>query len=390
MELELLARLRSAEGDAALAAAARASHLDPLRAATALRADGIDAPLASAALTQVRLRRRARSKLGPDAERLWFTRTGLEQATRTSVASRRAARLAAAGVTSIVDLGCGIGADTIALARAGMRVAAVEADPLTAAVAQSNVDALGLPVTIMCADATTVELSDADAVFCDPARRDVRRRFHDPHAYSPPWSFVVGLADRVPATVLKLAPGIDHDLLPPLAEAEWVSVDRDLVECTLWFGPTATVARRASVLSGAGTYEITGTGHRSAAVDGIRPYLVDPDPAVVRAHLVAEFAESIDGALADPHIAYVFTDQPVVSPYGRCFEIVEQLPFAVKDLRRSLRDRGIGRLEILKRGLGVDPDRLRHELRLAGPAGASLVLARLGDRPTALLCRPCR
>ena len=49
-------------------------------------------------------------------------------------------------------------------------------------------------------------------------------------AYSPSWSFVVGLLARVPATVLKLAPGIDHALLPTSAEAEWVSVNGDV--CT--------------------------------------------------------------------------------------------------------------------------------------------------------------
>ena len=172
MDLDLLAKLKSAEGEAALAAATRVISRDPLSAATELRAAGIDAALASAALTQVRLRQRASTKFGPDADPLWFTRTGLQQATRGRVASRRAARLATSGVISVADLGCGIGADAIAFARAGLRVVAVEKDPLTAAVAQSNMDTLSLPVNVMCADVSSTDLSDVDAVFCDPARRD--------------------------------------------------------------------------------------------------------------------------------------------------------------------------------------------------------------------------
>jgi hypothetical protein len=389
--VETLDRLRSPVGAAALVAAAELTDRDPLAAANAMRAAGFEPDLAASALTQARLRRQAEAKFGPDAGRLFFTRPGLEQATRSVVADRRAARLVAAGVTAVADLGCGIGADTIAFARAGLRVLAIESDPATAAIAQSNVDALGLAATVRCADATTVDLSEVDAAFCDPARRDTVRtgRVFDPRAYSPPWSFVVGLTDRIAATVVKSAPGLDHANIPENAEAEWVSVDRDLVECALWFGRLATVPRRASLLTRGASVELTGPGDRAARVGPVDRYVTDPDPAVVRAHLLAEYAETVDGVLADPHIAYVFTDQPTSGPYGRCFEITELLPFALKQLRAALRERGIGKLEILKRGLGVDPARMRRELRLAGPHSATLILTRLGDRPTAFLGQAC-
>ncbi len=388
VDLETLARLRSAEGARALTLAGSLYGGDPLVAAGTVRAAGFDAGLAAAALSQVDLRRRAAAKFGPEADRMWFSRAGLEQATRPVVAAGRAARLAAAGASRVADLGCGIGADTIAFARAGLRVKAVEADPVTAELARSNVEALGLRADIVTADVTTVDLSDVDAAFADPARRDGARRVFDPAAYSPPWSYVVGLAQRVPSTVLKLAPGLDHALIPDGAEAEWVSVDHALVECALWFGPLATVTRRASVLVGGAVHELTGSGTAAAPVAGVRRYLFDPDPAVVRAHLVAEFAATVEGGLADPHIAYVFADQGRSTPYGRCFEVVGELRPGLKHLRTALRERGIGRLEIRKRGLAIEPDRLRHGLRLSGPHGATLVMARIGDRPAALLCQP--
>jgi SAM-dependent methyltransferase len=384
--------LRTVEGEAALAVAAQVTLADPLAAATTLRAAGFGPELASAALTQAGLRRRAEAKFGADAAHMLFTRAGLEQATRAVVARRRAARLAAAGVNRVADLGCGLGADAIAFARAGLSVYAVDADPVTAELAEANAAALGLAdrITVACQDATTVELSRVDAVFCDPSRRDVAagRRVFDPAAYSPPWPFVIGLAERVPKTVLKLGPGIDHALLPRSseAEAEWVSVDGDVVEAAVWCGPLATVPHRATVLRGSDVRELTGTGVLSAPVGGLRPYLFDPDGAVVRSHLVAEFADQVGGSLADPRIAYVFADAPVQTPLGRCFEVVEELPFPLKHLRKALRERDIGRLEIRKRGVAVEPDRLRRELKLAGRSGATLVLLRVGDTPTALLC----
>src|SRR5581483_426304 len=137
--------------------------------ASALRSRGIAASLATAALTQAVLRRRAITKFGASAADLFFTRTGLEQATRGPVAARRAARLAGSGAGSVADLGCGIGADTIAFARAGLRVHAVDASPVAAAATAHNVHALGLShlVEVSTMDATAVPLAGVDAVFCD-------------------------------------------------------------------------------------------------------------------------------------------------------------------------------------------------------------------------------
>jgi SAM-dependent methyltransferase len=386
---DLTTLLRSPEGVNALALAAEVTDLDPLAAVASVRARGVAPELAAAALTQVELRRRAAAKFGPAAGRMFFTRAGLEQATRAVVADRRAARLAAAGVRTLADLGCGLGSDALAAARAGLSVYAVEADPHTAALAAANVAEAGLAdlITVECADATTVDLAGFDAVFADPARRRAGRgRVFDPRSYSPPWDFVAALADRIPRTVLKLAPGIGHDLLPPGAEGEWVSVGGDLVEAAFWCGPLASVPRRAVLLPSA--VELTGSGVEAAPVGPVGAYLYDPDPAVVRAHLVAEFAAAVGGRLADPLIAYVFTDEPVDTPYARRLTVTDVLPFSLKRLRALLRERGVGRLEIRKRGSALEPEKLRRDLKLSGPAAASLVLTRLAGAPTAILCRP--
>jgi SAM-dependent methyltransferase len=419
VDLELLAALRTIEGSAALAAAADVSGREPLAAATALRARGISPGLASAALTQADLRSRAVTKFGAAAAAMMFTRAGLEQATRTVVADRRAARLAAAGVGNLADLGCGLGSDALAAARRGIRVHAVDADPLTAALAAANAEAAGLShlVTVECADATTVPVEQFDAVFADPARRRAGRgRVMDPRSWSPSWDFIGALPARVPRTVLKLAPGIDHALLPPGAEGEWVSVDGDLVEAAFWCGPLAEFPRRAILLPGRAEprstgpalsegsalpsgstlpgaeapspgVELTGSGVEAAPVGPVGAFLYDPDPAVVRSHLVAEFAAAIGGRIADPEIAYVYTDTPVDTPFGRRLEITDVLPFSLKRLRTLLRERDIGRLEIRKRGSALEPEQLRKDLRLSGSAGASLVLTRVAGAPTVLLCR---
>jgi SAM-dependent methyltransferase len=391
VDLYRLTALLTPDGADALAAAMEVSEDDPLAAASKLRARAIAPDLAATALTQAVLRGKARAKFGPDAAVMLFTRAGLEQSTRSEVAARRAARLAASGARTVADLGCGIGADAIAFARAGLRVLAVDADPLTAAVAAANVTVLGLSdrVRVSTMDAREVALDGVDAVFCDPARRTASgRRVFDPKAYSPPWDFVIGLTERVPRTVLKLAPGIDHELVPPGAEAQWVSVHGEVVEAAFWCGPLAQAPRRATLLRGGEAHELTGTGQESAPVGPVRRYLYDPDGAVVRAHLVAEFAATVDGTLADPTIAYVYADRPAPTPYGRCLEVVDSLPFSLKRLRALLRARGAGRLTIAKRGSAVDVERLRRDLRPTGDAELTVVLTRVAGAPTALLCTP--
>jgi SAM-dependent methyltransferase len=381
---ERLAALRGPLGAAALAAAVPLADRDQLGAVTALRRAGYDAGLAGDALGQARLRRRARDKFGGDADRMFFTADGVQQATRPAVADRRARRLATAGVRRVLDLCCGIGSDALACARAGLTVTAVDADPGTAAVAAANAAALGLAdrVEVRVADATAVDRAGYDVVFCDPARRSGDRRTFDPHAWSPPWPFLAGLAAGT--ACLKLGPGIDHGLLPAGAEAEWVSVGGDVVEAALWCGPLAAVPRRASLL-GAG--ELTGTGLHEAPVGPVRGYLYEPDGAVLRAHLVAELADVLGANLGEAGIGYLYSDRLAATPFAAAYAVEEVVPFSVKRLRAALRTRGVGRVTIKKRGFAMAPEEVRRQLKLAGDGDATVVLTRAGGKPVALLCR---
>jgi hypothetical protein len=366
-----------------------------------LRAEGHDPGQVAAALTQTRLRARGRDKLGPFADAMLFTPDGLEQATRLSVAAHHARRFVGAGCRRVVDLGCGLGSDAMAFAGLDLGVLAYDADELTAALATVNLrhwpDA-----QVRCADVTDLDLAEVvtpgDGVWLDPARRTGgrggTRRTFDPEAFSPPYSFVLGVASRVPATGAKLAPGIAHRLLPSDAEAQWVSVGGDVVECALWCGTLARegVRRSALLLDGAGgVHELTAGETGAAPVGSVGPvgsWLHEPDGAVIRAGLVGEVARELGGRLVDPTIAYVTTDRPAASPFARSYAVEDVLPFALKRLRAYLRDRGVGRLTIKKRGSAVDPDQLRRQLRLSGEASATIALTRVDGRPHVLVLRP--
>ncbi|WLQ41224.1 class I SAM-dependent methyltransferase [Streptomyces laculatispora] len=375
---ELLAGLRSYDPATELATATRLRRSHP-------------AALVSAALGQARLRQRAVAKFGAeDAHRMFFTPNGVEQATRTSVAAYRAARFAGTGVRSVADLCCGIGGDAIALARAGIRVLAVDRDPLTAEVAAANAVALGLEelIEVRCADVTEIDTSPCDAVFVDPARRGGRGRIFDPEAYSPPLSWATAAALKAPRAALKIAPGVPHEAIGPQAEAEWISDGGEVKEAVLWFGEGFEAgAYRATLLPSGATLSAPAV-LPAPPVGPVGRYLYEPDGAVIRAHLVADIVNRCDGRLIDEMIAYVTSDELYDSPYTAGYEITDQLPFNTKRLKALLREREVGVLTVKKRGSPVEPEELRRKMKLQGPNRATVFLTRVADAPTMLIGHP--
>ena len=344
---------------------------------------------AAAAMTQVELRLRAREKFGDLAGRMYFTPEGLEQSTRLRVAEHRAARVAMAEPSSVIDLGCGIGGDLVAFARRGLTVAGVDQDPVRVAVAAANLEALGLGGAVQVAEATSLDLSPFGIVFADPARRTARGRVFDVADYSPPWSFVEEVLTR-PACV-KVAPGIPHDLVPEGVEAEWVSDEGEVKEASLWSSYLSSARRRATVIHSSGLATLTDEDQPAGTEVGpVGRFLYEPDGAVIRAGLVTAVAAGVEGHLLDEHIAYVTGDRPFSTPFARTYQVQETLPYKEKALRAALRARNVGRITIKKRGVHVVPDELRRRLDLKGDEEATLVLTRAGGHGTALLVRPLR
>ena len=384
MDLDTFERLLSPAGQSLLAeVASRAGIESDLALGTRLRT-AHDAELVAAAVTQNHLRGKARSKFGDSAPRMYFTPDALEQSTRAVVSEHRTSRLSSSGVRAVVDLGCGIGGDLIAFARQGMRVRGIEFDPVRAAIARANLAALGFSGTVSCEDATEVVLATDEAAFVDPARRDGKGRIFNPTNCLPPWDFVTTLLNG--RSVAKTMPGIAHTLIPTGVEAEWISVDGNLVEACLWGVAFASVRRRATMLPIDAT--LTSDEDESSLVESPGAYLYEPDDAVIRAGLVTAVTAQVGGWLIDPKIAWVSSDAHVSTPFARAFRIVEELPFREKPLKAALVARGIGTLTIKKRGVDVIPEVLIKKLKLKGTVTATVVMTRVSDEGKAYLVEP--
>ena len=376
------------------------SDADVLKLVSDLRKAGHPPSLVSAVLSQSRLRAKAVGKFGEFAERMLFTEAGLEQATRLRVAALHAGRFAGLGARlgrppRVADLGCGIGGDAMALAAVDLPVVAIDADEVTATVASFNLAPFSNAQALQ-ADAQTVDLSSYDAVWLDPARRtgghSNTTRLTRSEDYSPSLDFAYLLAATLPLG-MKLGPGHDRNQIPMDAEAQWVSVDGQLVEMGLWFGALARVGirRSALLLTKAGVHELTAPADtEDAPVQERGNYLYEPDGAIIRARLIGDLARSMNAGMLSAGIAYLTNNTFTPTPFASAFRVLEALPFDEKKLRLALLERRIGTLEIKKRGVDVDPATLRTRLKLKGPESATLILTREGAHRVALLVERVR
>lgn len=366
---------------------------DELRVGERLRRDGYEGALVAAAMTLAGLRREAQARLGAQATALALHRAGLEQATRASVAALHAQRFVDAACRHVADLTCGLGLDAGAIAARGIPVTAFESDGATATLAAHNLarragarvvhgDSLAGVTDLLVGDQAV------DGIFADPARRNARGRTHDPADYSPRLDAVLELRHRVRALGVKVGPGIPHDAIPEDMEAQWVSVDGDVVEAGLWSGDAARGAGHAAlVLAGDAAHELRGSTARGEA-GPLGDYLLEPDGAVIRAGLVGELSHRLGAHLVDPTIAYLTVGALEPTPFARAYRVVEQLPLDVKRLAAALKARDVGVVDIKKRGVDVTPEQLRPRLKLKGARRETVVLTRIAGRHAALIVEP--
>ena len=331
------------------------------------------------------LRQRARAKF-TDPSRMLFDREGLEQATAQPVARWRARAIAATDPDLIVDLGCGIGGDALELTRIAS-VVGVDVDRSRLRLARHNTAVSGgpHPLHLVEGDSSSLSPIHCDVVFADPGRRSGGRRIRGLDSYLPP---VAPLIERwrsaASSIVVKVAPGISDDEIPPGASVEWVSYGGDLREAVVVLGDLRAAALKTASVLPVGI-SITGPEPEGIPISEIGRWLLEPDAAVIRAGLVRVLAAEVGAAMIDPAIAYLTSDSPIDHPMLSSYPVDEVMPFNLKRLRRRLAELGVGTVTIKKRGSPITPEQLRPRLRLEGERSATIFLTRVGEAPVVAL-----
>jgi hypothetical protein len=368
-------------------------------------------------LQQLELRRRAKEKF-TFADRMFFTRVGLEQSTDEWVACYKASRFAglkdgASAPLAIVDLCCGIGGDLVAFSKCGT-VVGVDSNPIAAHFAQANislVDAVDR-VKIVAARVEDFELDAAAAWHIDPDRRAAGRRTTSLDSFQPGLDTMEKLISQVPHAGVKLAPATKVPAhWADRCELEWISRDGECRQLVAWHGALARLPgrRRATILanvasqtrgtaqncapcarSDSGTMPRTITGRADEHVpisDEFGDYVSDIDPAIRAAHLQGALAAELNLSALAAGPSYLTGTSPIIDATVSVFKIENVLPLRVRTISQHLRERGIGRLEIKKRGVDIDPETLRRKLKLRGNNAATLLITPIGGRPAAIVAQ---
>lgn len=396
----------------------------PLHLAVARLRDRLSPVQTHLLLEQVELRRRAAAKF-THPERMFFSRVGLEQATDEWIARYKASRFAPqragssarlsstssdpepvegsssnASTPAIADLCCGIGGDLLAFAELGSAIG-IDQDPIAAHFAAVNTGTV-----VRATDVAEFDFDGINAWHIDPDRRPAGHRTTALEWCQPDRDTIDRLLTRVPHAAVKLAPATK----PPAewaerCELEWISRDRECRQLVAWHGDLAQSPglRRATVLSTAQrdierecASTARGLAPRSILGQPNQPipiverpdrYVFDADPAVVAARLTGVLAAQHELAALAAGPTYLTGPHPIDDPALGCFEVQEVLPLRVRTLARHLRAKQIGHLEIKKRGVEIEPEKLRRDLRLSGSNVATLLIAPIAGRPIAILAR---
>lgn len=366
---------------------------DPLRAATKLQAS-LEPALARrcAELHELRLRSRARF---PCEFPLFMTSPGLSRASSEAAANARAAhifsRLPRAWVS---DATCGIGADAMALSRAGARVIASDRDPFLSACAAANLTAYGHKANVAVADCLRSP-SRSDVLVLDPDRRPGGERTLDPERWSPSLTEALLLASQHEGACLKLAPAMETEGVLPSGDLshhwEWVSVNRSLVELCLWTGALASEETRQATLIREGEVIARFSG-TPVPTDPLAqgeleepPFLHDPDPCLVRSRLLGTLARELGLRGLHPKLALLVGDAPASSPFLDAFRVLGSAPLDRKRVRALLSAHDVGTIEVRKRGHPDPAEVLAKRFKGPGERHGTLFVTRLDQGHRAYL-----
>lgn len=400
--------LLSSDGASLLARAANLPG-DKASRVLALRKDGsLSANVAALAVEVVVARERAKRRGFGEAERLYFTEEALAQATSPVLSAYRAKQLAP--FETVADLCCGAGMDAIALAEAGADVIAVDIDPVRILFARANAEVRGVADRIMFLNEPVEDLgwTAANAAFFDPARRtDAGRVSKHGDRYAPPLDFLNTIREHVRGGCAKLSPALPDDVLRELSPSrvEFLSENRECKEACVWFGEADGFSYRgpefAAVLLG--TEPILRAASREdhyeqhpmpESADGA--YLLDPDPAIIRAGAFASiFRDDSTAWFWTDNDSYIATDilpDNTRKRMASAYRVLATMPYAPKKVKAWLHENGYKRIVVKKRHFPQEPDAVARELGVSVRGDGkevTLVLVRdSAKRFLAVLCEP--
>ncbi len=327
-------------------------------------------PYFGSLVSLIKWRRQAEGKFSKN-EDMFFVGLGLEQSTSEIIARYLAQRFRTDW--QVIDLTCGIGANTVFLAEQVKEVIAIDLEAAKIWCAKQNADVYEVSnkIKFIVGDANDNIGAEADAFFLDPARDRAGATKTRSFLNSRPalLEILPKLLAVTKNVAIKISPAFDYQelkLLPEEPEVEIISEDNNCKVAMLWFGDLKTANRRATCFRKDKFFTIADSGAK-ALIGKVKKYLYEPDKAISKAHLINELAASFDLVKIDSTLSYLSSDNLPANNWPkvlRQFEVLAQAEFSVKKLQKFLKEKNIIKAEIIIKNVKIKPEELRARLKI--------------------------
>lgn len=333
-------------------------------------------PNAALVATQVKYLQRARRKLPA----LYEARCIIPPRAFEQCSSEESARRKPLAGGSVLDMTCGLGIDTMALAERFERVVTIERDEALAEVVRYNMSLLGIKnvevVTASSEEYVMITEEHFDWVFVDPDRRSSEgKKMVCMEDCSPN---VVALMPRLREianrVAIKLSPMFDcaeaFRLCSP-AEVEVVSIGGECKEVNVYTNAERDMLRIAVIGDGEWLFSheaMVAEPSTEAFTPAEYRYMLVPDVALQKARVAIAALKPYAAIWSNNGYAFA-RELPDVALPARVFEIQSIEPYRPKELKRRWKGEGV---EFMKRDCTLSIDAVRRATATR-PGGERLV-----------------
>ncbi|MHA2400262.1 MAG: hypothetical protein ACXADU_15415 [Promethearchaeota archaeon] len=337
----------------------------------------------------------------PRASQMKFTMQGLAQASSKSLAEYRTwkMRQQLGPIQKSVDVGSGIGGDTIAMALR-WKVLSIEKDPIIMDMLKHNVQVYNVEKNVAYIHGDILELVDdknfrkqlidINCIYFDPSRRAKGKRTVKIEEYNPPLSLVERLQEFTPNICVKISPGVDISYIQYDCDIEVVSYKGEVREVVLWFGKFKKSSERNSLLATKLPEKITWvqkSERYDVPVSKPKKYIYEPDPAFIKAHLISDLAEEFKLYQLNKKIAYLTNDDFISTPILKSYQVLTYCKLDFTLINKTILELNLGKLDYKARGLFIDLKSIHKSIKGKGRNKGLIIFTKVLDDPSAIICK---
>jgi len=278
----------------------------------------------------------------------------------------------------IADVCCGIGSDLLYLSKKATKCYAIDINQEILDYAKYNMKTFNKGNI----EFLNIRAEDfnfySDALFIDPDRRINNKRYIKPEDLSPNFFTIEKLISKYHNVAVKMSPAFDYESSPyDKFSYDFVSVRGELKECLLKSGSLANCnnIKKAVLLPQRLMFEQK--NHPETDIKQIKEWILEPDPSIIRAHLINDLAYELKMDRIDPHIALLTSNNEPDEIFGKKYKVNNVFDYSLKKLNNYLKTKNIGTIDIKTKGFSESVESFRKKLKLKGNNKLQIFIVRV-------------